>query len=161
MLQPVEIPRLLRLDGEMPDWVEYGRKLAAGRKARGLSQVDAAAEAGMHPQTLSEYELGKVARPSIEKLAALARMARVPLPEDAETTLERDDARRPEIDAWAKREGFEDVADELQRRLAAWDLDDEVLLFAAIKARKKPTAAKPAPAVPPTRTKITGGKRGR
>ncbi len=87
-------------------WREVGDRLAAARKAKGLSQgeVETLTEATgrkVDRQTVSNYENGKVKRPSFEVLTAIAGAVGLAL--DLPTTLERDTDEMPGVTAYFTR----------------------------------------------------------
>lgn len=99
MLSGLENQRRIGLDGAMTDWKAWGKQVAAARSAKQLSQQEAAVRAGMDRQTFSNYERGRVTRPTMETVRKIAHAVGMEMPEQTRVVRE-DIVEAPEITAY-------------------------------------------------------------
>ena len=55
------------------------KKYEALRDARHMTNADVARETGIGPSTFTDWKMGKIAAPRIEKLAKIAKLFNVPI----------------------------------------------------------------------------------
>jgi transcriptional regulator with XRE-family HTH domain len=85
-----------------PDWKQIGRELAAARGDRTQGEIERVS--GVDRQTISNYENGKVARPTVATLTKIANAVGYRLPAmSSETELERDAVEMPSVTAYFKK----------------------------------------------------------
>lgn len=148
-----------------------GQRICTAYKAAGLNRRQFSIKTGLDYASISKWEKGTVTPDLLSIRRAVAVLPGVTvgdiLGEEAsatgDTRLEREDARHPEIDAWAEQRADVDakIVERLHENMRAWQgaLTPDVIAFLYEKAELAALKAKPTPAIPEGMRKVEKKKR--